>query len=95
MAHFGPESKIRARPDRLSCHGDGPGPGTVDGSCQPGHGEEQAVPCLGRAKFAVLWAGQRATGCLDNYNPVRVEIKRFSLNPITSNICTHGVLNKI
>jgi len=25
------------------------------------------VPCLAGAKFAMLWAGQRAADCMDNY----------------------------
>ena len=48
--------------------GDGPSPGTVYGPGQPEHGGEQARLCLGRAKFTVLWAGQRAAGCMDIYN---------------------------
>ena len=47
--------------------GDSPSPGTVYGPGQPEHGGEWARLCLGRAKFAVLWAGQRAAGCMDNY----------------------------
>ena len=52
---LGPASRIRAGP---CCP-----PGQCDGP------STQAVPCLGRAKFAVFRAGQQATGCKDNYTP--------------------------
>ena len=52
---LGPASRIRAG----SCCP----PGQCDGP------STRAVPCLGRAKFAVFRAGQQATGCMDNYTP--------------------------
>jgi hypothetical protein len=55
-----PDWNFRAGPGDLPCWGGGPGPGTVYGPCQSGHGDKRAVPCLGRVKISCFQASRGA-----------------------------------